>query len=185
MLELLEGAFTSTGAQMAKLTPADLDPSTPCPKWAVRDLVNHTTSVVARFGAAASRSESPFGPDHDFVGDDPGATFDQTAAATLQAWSETGAFEGTVKLGSGAELPARAAANINFLDTLIHGWDLAKALGDDPTIDPALATAAYDVARQVLKDRPRGPDQAFMPAIPVPADAPPTDRLVAFLGRQP
>jgi len=185
MIELLEGAFASTGAHIAKVTPADLDRSTPCSKWIVRDLLNHTTGVVVRFGAAASRTESPYGPDHDFVGTDPAAAFDQAAKATLQAWSQPGAFEGMTKLSGGFELPAQAAANINFLDTLIHGWDVAKAIGDDPTIDPALATAAYDVAQQALKDRPRGPDHPFMPALPAPADASPTDRLVAFMGRQP
>jgi uncharacterized protein (TIGR03086 family) len=185
MLELLEGAFASTGARIAKVTPADLDRSTPCSAWVVRDLLNHTTGVVARFGAAASRTVSPYGPDHDFVGTDPASVFDQIAEATLQAWAQPGAFDGTTKLGGGAELPAQAAANINFLDTLIHGWDLSKALGDDPTLDPVLATAGYEVAERALKDRPRGPDQAFMPALLVPADASPTERLVAFLGRRP
>ena len=185
MLNHIEEAFAYTGARVAKVTPNDLDTRTPCGEWDVRSLLNHATGVVARFGATASRTTFEYGDGHDFVGDDPGAVFDSVAKTTLHAWSQPGALDGTVKLGAGGEMPAQVAANINFLDTLVHGWDLARAIGQDATIDPDLATAGLEVAHKVVVDSRRGPDLAFGPEITVPDSASPSDKLVAFLGRQP
>jgi uncharacterized protein (TIGR03086 family) len=67
----------------------------------------------------------------------------------------------------------------------VHGWDLAKALNVDPTLDPALAAAALEVAKQIVTDDRRGPGKGFGPALAAPAGASPTDALVAFLGRRP
>ncbi len=182
-IKLLDAAFASTGAIIASISPDDLDKPTPCTQWDVRTLVNHTTSVVARFGAAAARGEAP-DMSTDWVGPDPGATFEQAATTTLAAWSQPGALEGTCQIRLG-ELPAEVAAGINFLDTLVHGWDLARALGRDVTLDPALATAGLGVARAVMTEQLRGPGKGFGPEVSVAAGASPSDQLVAFLGRQP
>jgi uncharacterized protein (TIGR03086 family) len=187
IVDHLGGAFASTGRIVATVTPDGLRAPTPCAEWDVRALLNHATGVVAGFGAAASRTApaAKAETEPDFVGTDPSAQFEQAAAATLAAWGQPGALDGTCVLTGGFELPAQVAARINFLDTLVHGWDLARALNVDPTLDPALATAALEVAKQIVTDDRRGPGKGFGPALAAPAGASPTDALVAFLGRRP
>jgi uncharacterized protein (TIGR03086 family) len=66
---------------------------------------------------------------------------------------------------------------------LVHGWDLARATGQEPTLDPDLAEQLLAFARQAINDDMRAP--RIGPEVAVAADAPATDRLVAFMGRTP
>jgi uncharacterized protein (TIGR03086 family) len=153
IVDRLDGAFASTGRIIALVTPQQLGSPTVCPEWDVRGLLNHTTGVVARMGAAAARTPLA-GERTDWVGAYTRAEFDEAATATLAAWSQPGALDGMCTLSFG-NLPAEVVAGINFLDTLVHGWDLAKAIDVDPTLDPALAAAALEVARMVVtEERP-------------------------------
>jgi uncharacterized protein (TIGR03086 family) len=168
IVDRLDGAFTSTGRFIALVTPEQLSLPTVCSEWDVRALLNRTP-------LAGDRT--------DWVGTDAGAEFEQVAKVTLSAWSQPGALEGTCGLSFG-EMPAEVVAGINFLDTLVHGWDVAKAVGVDPTLDPTLASAALEVARMVVTDERRG-GKGFGNAIAIAAGSAPTDELVAFVGRQP
>jgi uncharacterized protein (TIGR03086 family) len=186
-LDLLDGAFGSTGRILAKVTPAVLSAPTPCADWDVRAVLEHATNVVAMFAGTASRTrvatELP-SESSAWVGD-PVPTFDRVTKTTLAAWSEPGALEGTCRLPSGREVPASMAIRIGFIDALVHGWDLAKALDLDPTLDPTLATAALEASRMIMRDDLRGPNGAFGAEVTVGREASPTDQLVAFLGRRP
>lgn len=184
-LKLLGCAFDSTGQVMANVRSDSLGMPTPCTDWDVRGLINHTTGVVKRFERVAARQEPSSSQPDDLVGDDPASIFRDVAAATLAAWSAPGALEGSCRLPMGVEVPAEVAVGINLTDVLVHGWDLAKATAQDPTLDPAVANAALDVSRAFMTDAFRGPGNAFGKIVPVSDDASPTDRLVAFLGRQP
>ena len=185
-LKMLDGAFDATGRVIARVGGHQLDARTPCAEWDVRALINHTTSVVARMRFTAARAAATPGlEDEDFVGTNPAATFQRVAAATLAAWSEPGALDGSCVLPNGAELPADMAARVNVVDTLVHGWDLATATGQDATIDPALADTALDFCQAFVTDQLRAPDGPFRPAVAPPPGASPTEELVAFLGRQP
>jgi uncharacterized protein (TIGR03086 family) len=184
MLELLDGAFASTGRIIGNIRPDALAGPTPCSDWDVRALVNHTTWVVARFErTAAGQEPSTDGPD-DLVGADPAGAFDRASTANLAAWASPHALAGTRRLPIG-EVPAEMAAGVNFIDTLVHGWDLARATGQDATLDPALAGAALELSKVAIRDDLRGPGKPFAPIVDVSAGASPTDQLVAFLGRQP
>jgi uncharacterized protein (TIGR03086 family) len=66
---------------------------------------------------------------------------------------------------------------------LVHGWDLAKATGQPADLDGRLAAHVLDFAVQAITPQTRAP--RIGPPITVAADAHVTDRLVAFLGRQP
>jgi uncharacterized protein (TIGR03086 family) len=183
ILDRLDGAFASTGRVMAKVAPDRLDDPTPCTEWNVRSLLNHTTGVVALFAAAAGRRQPEGDPrTADWVGTDPASAFNDAAKTTLEAWSQPAALQGTCRLPIG-ELPAEVAAGVNLVDTLVHGWDLAKALGLDPTLDPALAAAALEVSKLIMNDDLRR-QGAFAPLVTITGGSP-TDQLVAFLGRQP
>ena len=68
-------------------------------------------------------------------------------------------------------------------DTFQHGWDLAKATGQDANLDPELAAQLLESAG--IPDAFRGPDgQApFGPQVDVDDSSPPADQLAAYLGR--
>ncbi|HEX6476700.1 MAG TPA: TIGR03086 family metal-binding protein [Acidimicrobiales bacterium] len=184
ILEQLEGAFDSTGQVVAGIRPAQLSEPTPCKEWDVRTVLGHTTGVVTRFGWTARRETPPDDARTDDVADDFSAAYCAAVASTLAAWAAPDALEGTCRLPNGMELPAPVAAGINATDTLVHGWDLARATGQVLILDPALATAALEFCRAAITDDIRK-GGAFGAVVPVPDDASPSDQLVGFLGRQP
>jgi uncharacterized protein (TIGR03086 family) len=72
---------------------------------------------------------------------------------------------------------------IAFGDQLLHGWDLARATGQDPTMPTGCAEAAYEAIHGRFTDDQR--KGIFKPEIPVGRDAKPQERLLAYTGRDP
>ena len=73
-------------------------------------------------------------------------------------------------------------------DHIIHGWDLARATGQDETLDPDVVAAAYAMmtAPETAGLVDMGRQAGFIgPAVSVPDDASIQDRLLAHMGRQP
>lgn len=70
------------------------------------------------------------------------------------------------------------------LDLLIHTWDLARATGQDDTLDPGLVEALSAMFVPDIPDRGRQIG-AIGPAVQVGDDASPQDRLLAAMGRHP
>jgi uncharacterized protein (TIGR03086 family) len=68
-------------------------------------------------------------------------------------------------------------------DVLTHTWDLAKAIGLEPNLDPELSELTY---ARLEKAGPRLRDSnMYSPPVAVPAEASTVDRLVALTGRDP
>jgi hypothetical protein len=65
---------------------------------------------------------------------------------------------------------------------LVHTWDLARAAGLAADFDEELCEDAYRAARVVGVGRDAG---MVGPEMPVAADAPASDKLAAFYGRDP
>lgn len=121
--------------------------------------------------------------DGDLLGADPPAALAAARDANLASWRAPGAFDGDRIYPFGA-FPAPAAALVNLEEVVVHTWDLSKATGQDPAINAAVAELVYGFCRSIPLDDYRA-HGAFGPAVPVPAAAPVTDRLVALLGREP
>jgi uncharacterized protein (TIGR03086 family) len=85
-----------------------------------------------------------------------------------------------------ADLPLTAAAiaRTGALEIAVHGWDIAQATGLPRPVPAALATELMRTARQLVPG-PAARHPLFGPPLTVSADADPSDRLVAFLGRDP
>jgi len=69
---------------------------------------------------------------------------------------------------------------LHLVETVTHGWDLAKATGQHPAFDPDVVRTA---AQFTQGERP--PSAAFAAPVPVADDLPEIDRLAALLGRTP
>jgi uncharacterized protein (TIGR03086 family) len=182
ILELIAGAYGYTGKTIDGIRDDQLHAPTPCAEWEVHDILAHVIGATAALAAAARREPLP-SLDGDLVGDDPAATYEAVSSNSLKAWRTPGALDGTVTLPAGFEVPARVAAGITFFDSLVHGWDLARATGQDDTLDRELAEAALGIATGIVSEALRV--SRFAPAIEPASEASAADRLLAFLGRQP
>ncbi|MBW8486115.1 TIGR03086 family metal-binding protein [Actinomadura parmotrematis] len=174
-------------AGIVRGVPADLmEAPTPCGDWDVRTLLNHLILWSGR-GEDAARKRAPEGPgeEHDFtVGDGWADAFAAQALRTARAWDDAAAWDGDTSLtGASPGMPAAVIGGMVFGEWILHGWDLARATGQDAVPAPALVEVAYagvlpiaEMARQY---------EAFGPEIAVPEDAPVLDRLLGATGRDP
>jgi uncharacterized protein (TIGR03086 family) len=192
MMELLtafEGAVAST-AEIVKGTPAnDLEAPTPCSEWDVRALLNHVIGTLWLAEGLLSDQPPrypmvPGGlPPADLAGADPAAAYAEASAAALAAASAGDALT-RVHVTPLGEMPGPGVAGFTTLDILVHGWDLATATGQPADLDGRLAAHVLDFAARAL-GTPESRAGRIGPAVPAPAGAPVTSRLVAYLGRQP
>jgi uncharacterized protein (TIGR03086 family) len=81
--------------------------------------------------------------------------------------------------------PAGQAIGFHFVDYVVHGWDVARALGVAYELEPGLLAAALDIARSVPNgESRRRPGAAFAPRVAVTGGGL-LDQIVALLGRRP
>ncbi|MCW2912674.1 MAG: hypothetical protein JWN52_742 [Actinomycetia bacterium] len=188
--ELNRRSVQATVEIVAMVTADDLDRPTPCSEWRVRELLEHQIAQNHGFAFAASgqRSELAMWKPRP-LDEDPVGHYAESAAAVIAAFAEDGVLDRRFwlpEIRDGGPFPAQMAIGFHFVDCVVHGWDLAKALGLPPNVDADLAEAALPLATQV-PDGPdvRGPGQAFSTGVAASIDAPALDRVIAVLGRSP
>jgi uncharacterized protein (TIGR03086 family) len=179
---LSERSYDLAGHTIAGVRPEQLDSPTPCSEWTVGDLINHMIGAHFYFTAALRGQQmDPDAPPPDFAAHDPSGTFNQASSEMLRAWREPGALDRTVQTLMGP-MPAQMLIGMFTMDNLAHAWDLARATGQDESLDPQLAEHLLVMIRQV--DPPRGEGSPFGPEQPAPEGATPVQKLAAYLGRQ-
>jgi uncharacterized protein (TIGR03086 family) len=184
--ETLERAFASTAAVLANVKADQLDDPTPCVSWKVRDVINHVVGGTTFFTVVAETGEMPGGgAPVDHSSRDFNADYAVGARQAVAAFRAEGVMEKMMTLNF-AVLPGAVFVNIAATDAFVHGWDLARATGQQADqLDPALAAELLEGARVALPDALRGPDgkAPFGPRVDVPTSAPVADQLAGFLGR--
>jgi uncharacterized protein (TIGR03086 family) len=181
--ELHQRATAAFGRHVHAIREDQWGAPTPCSDWDVRQVVNH---VVAenRWSPPllAGRTIAEVGDrfDGDVLGDDGKAAWDDSAAEAVAAVYSDGSMDRVVHLSFG-DFPGREYTMQLFADLLIHGWDLARAIGDDERLDPELveACATWFAA---MEDGYRA-GGAVGPRVEVATDADDQDRLLAMFGR--
>ena len=175
---LLEGV---TDDHLSAPSPSDCDVAT---------LLDHLMGLTMAFTWAAEKSTPPeaSGPpspsganlDPDWLSALPGRL-----GALADAWSKPTAWEGMTEAG-GVTMPGQVTGIVALDEVVLHGWDLARAAGQELRCDPASAEAVLG-----FTERSAQPDQAAMrtglfgPVVPVAEDAPVFDRALGFAGRDP
>ena len=150
----------------------------------MRTLLRHMIAGNERFAAVARGEPIESRPVlGSFAGDDAAPAYRASAAAMSAAWHEPGVLERSVRLPIG-EVPGEVALAIHTVETIVHGWDIAKATGQPTEIEPELCAVAWEATRDIGEEL-RGAGRPFGSAVSVPPTASDTDRLVAWLGRQP
>ncbi|QYG93070.1 TIGR03086 family protein [Iamia sp. SCSIO 61187] len=161
-----------------------LDAATPCADYDVAALVGH----LLHWGPSlvgAGRKEVVPPPEGDEVPAEGSwrAGLEAHVAALTAAWSAPGAWEGTTRMGGPMEMPAATVGGIVLAELVVHGWDLARATGQQPSWpDPLLEVAHAELSAMAEVGRRMG---AFGPEVAVAEDAPVLDRLLGVAGRDP
>jgi uncharacterized protein (TIGR03086 family) len=188
LYEAFDRSVASTAAIVTAVRADQLGLPTPCTEWDVRNLLNHLIGTLwlseALFGDRAPRHPmAPGGlPGTDLAGTDPAGAFEEAASVALKAAAEGDTLTRTHPTPLG-DMPGPALAGFTTLDLLVHGWDLAKATGQPSGLDGELAGHVLAFAEQAITPDFRAP--RIGPAVQTGENASVTDRLVAFLGRQP
>lgn len=177
-LTVLRTAFDRLRTLADETGPDDLSRPTPCADWDVRALLDHV--VAGQSGlVAVLRGQAPDWSDGDRLGDDPVAAVDRALDAALDAFSQPGAPEQTSE-----KLPGLRIVDFAAADAVVHGWDLATALGRPLDLPDDVVRVVHDRWSGEAAETGRSYG-TFGPAVPVAEDRPLPDRLVGVLGRDP
>jgi uncharacterized protein (TIGR03086 family) len=165
----------------------DYDRPTPCEGRTVGQLLSHVVGLTAAFRAAADKDLGEWTDNNPDAGGwaevEPRwrETLAERLPALAAAWRDPAAWTGMTRAG-GVDLPGEVAGLVALDEVVLHGWDLARATGQDYSVDDATAEALLGFVSQ-------GPDEGtpglFGPARPVADDAPVFDRVLARAGRDP
>jgi uncharacterized protein (TIGR03086 family) len=168
--------------------PAQTSLPTPCEGFDVLTLRRHLTGGLAYFEAAFRDpdAEDRGADPHAYAGPDRLEAVVPALIATLRSGLDAGLATDTVTVVElGGVFPGGHVVDLLLIETLTHGWDLARALGRP--WQPAENTCLHALAvyQDVIRPEFRGDGMPFAPEFPVRPDAPAMDRLVAFAGRDP
>lgn len=170
--EIWQMAADSFEAKLSQVGDDQWETPTACGDWTVRDLVDHTLFWQANLAKTVGASASP---------EDGWDSIKATIAAAL---ADPASLEGSLESGPMKGMPRHQALGFATADVLLHGWDLARAIGIDDTL-PAEAVEAVHLGMSRAPAAVVRSPQVFGPEVEVPADASPQDKLLGFAGRQP
>ena len=160
-------------ALIAATPPGRWTSPSPCEGWTALDVVAHVVDFSAQvLRDKAGVQDPPVFADYD----EPVAAFQAARAVVEQVLDDPAT-------------PPRAASHIHWslsFDLPQHGWDLARATGQDATIDPD----ELEVLWGALNGDPANWEWQraigwYGAPLPVPEDAPLQDRVLGLLGRAP
>jgi uncharacterized protein (TIGR03086 family) len=181
----LSPACQRTADVLARVTDEQLNQPTPCEKLRLDELIAHVGMLAQAFTAAARKD---FGPltdtppsDGADIDDDWRTSYPQRLEELATAWKDHEAWQGMTRAG-GVELPAEVMGSVALAEVVIHGWDVARAVGTSFECDAA--TTAACLAHLAQFDA-AGTEGMFAAAVPIPDDAPELDRVIAMSGRDP
>ena len=180
-IQRIEKATANTSTIVHGVKADQLSAPTPCSEFDVRLLLNHMIGGLDMLRAAAAGDEAKM-PEGDQFGDDPGAIYDERRAKLMDALKAEGVLDKGWKMPFG-ELPGQMMASIAFVEHVTHGWDLAKATGQDTTIPEPLLSEALEVVTPM--DTMWRMPGVCGPKVDVPESASATDKFAGFMGRQP
>lgn len=164
---------------------SSLELPTGCPDFDVRALLGHLVATVRRARAIGAGGD-PFSVPRVVTGiaDDAWAqAYAADAAAVWQVWHDDALLDRPVT-APWATVPGAVALEGYLNESLVHGFDLATATGQDPEADPELVRPALERAPQLIPAALRGGHMPFDPVVEPAPDAGLTERLANWSGRR-
>ncbi|MFW0794826.1 TIGR03086 family metal-binding protein [Gordonia sp. CPCC 205515] len=135
---------------IAHVDAADWARQSMCAEWSVAEVVLHTISITDKFSAfARGETDAPRGRDlRGIAVDDISAQLARAVRESHDAWSAVDlARYCALPFGRFSTVDAEA---INIMDLLVHGWDIAHALGRDYRMPAAPTTRAVAMAQRLV-----------------------------------
>ncbi|MDH6144059.1 MULTISPECIES: TIGR03086 family metal-binding protein [Kitasatospora] len=173
-------------ARVAKGITADqLSAPTPCTDFDTRALINHWVLYTSHgLEHRALRKQLPEElTNRDFTADPAWA---EAYAAQLDravaAWADPAAWEGDIDLG-GSAMPAPAIAGMLLLELALHGWEVARATGQEYHCSEESAEVVLAIVRENAEIYRQY--QGFAEAVTVADGAPAFEQALALSGRDP
>jgi len=179
------------GARVHAVREEQWTAATPDTEWSVADLVEHLIEEhrwaapllhgqdVESAAKVVEGSRSL--PVDGGVGANLAQEWGEAAIASAEAFTAPGALDRDVELSRGPT-PARAYADEMTLDLVVHGWDLARAIGYDDPLPDDLVDYIYS---RLAGAGDLSASGMFAPPVELPDDAPTIDKLIAATGRDP
>ena len=182
MIDQLAIALDRTSHVMHAISDDLWTAPTPCRGWDVRDEAKHLVGGLRIYTAQLTGDST--GYDHDatdWLGNNPAVAYVAAATADLEAWRRPGAMVTVFDLAFG-RVPAEMALVVHITEVLVHGLDLAVAIGHEELADGELASWLLGLMRDMGTDSFRVPGifDAEQPAEP---GAPAHRELLRYLGR--
>ncbi len=173
------GTFTDRVRGVA--SAEEWDVPSPVAEWTARDVVGHLVEWFPGFLASGSGIELPAGPP---VSEDPGGAWQAQADAVQAVLDDPSTVTKVLSNPHIGEIPLPDAIDRFYTaDVFMHTWDLARATGQEDTLDPEYCAELLD-GMIPFEEAMRGSGQ-YGPRVAVPDDAPVQERMLGFIGRDP
>ena len=158
---------------------------TPCRDWDLHALLNHMILWTAYSAERRARDE-PLPDDlmtRDFAAE-PGyaAAYETQLGRAVAAWSDPAAWERELNV-MGSPTPAADVGAMLLAEMVLHGWDIAKASGQEyacPEPVAAAVLATVEANAELFRKY-----DGFADPVAVPESASAFDRALAMSGRDP
>ncbi len=163
---------------------------TPCPAYALGDLIQHVGGLALAFNAAGRKERSAYtemtgAGDASRLGADWRERIPRDLTTLAKTWAEPEAWTGMSRI-AGDDSPAGVIGLVLADELAVHGWDVARASGQAYACEPDILEAALKFLQMFASpDAPAGPEVPFGPARFLLDEAPLLDRVVALAGRDP
>jgi uncharacterized protein (TIGR03086 family) len=172
------GAFTVTVEGVA---PDAWDRPAPVDGWVARDVVGHLVEWFPAFLDGATGITLPVGPSVD---DDPVGAWRTQTDAVQALLDDPGVAEREHDLPHIGRMSLEEAIDMIYTgDVFLHRWDLARATGQDETLDADKCAAMLE--GMLPMDEMLRQSGQYGPRVEVPDGVDVQTRLLAFIGRHP
>ncbi|MDQ1377127.1 MAG: hypothetical protein QOE15_1300 [Acidimicrobiaceae bacterium] len=184
----LHQSYEQAAAIVAEVRPDQLGQPTPCASYDVAALLDHLVGAGHR-AVELGRGETPTG--YEFPHVELADAADQLRGAGKESavvWADDARLTAETTMPWGETYTGSTLVDMYLAELATHAWDLAKATGQLDRLDEGLAVAALDGARAMLKAEYRNmmePGSPFGSEIEAPVYATCSERLAAFMGRDP
>lgn len=180
-----EAAADQLERLVAAVTPDRLDAPTPCPEWDVRALLEHVvdgTHRTARLGEEGDGASMLQTSGQDVADGGWVRAYAEARVRFRAAWEDAAKLDGTYTVPWGV-VPGRGVIGAEVQETVMHAWDLARALGRSQELPEEPASSLLPFSEQILPAERRGGPVPFEPVRTAPEGADAHTRLAAWLGR--